>query len=78
MHTINLVGKAHIIQVDCESIVVRNGKKHSHSKVSCNYLGSPTQADHNSRRLQYSRVLFILFSCFSCGIFGKPLVTSNV
>ena len=51
-----------------------NGKKHSHNKVSYNYLGSPTQADHNSRRSQYSHVLTrILFSCFSPGKFEKTL-----
>ena len=45
MHTINLVGKGCIMQVDCEStlgtavfenIVIRNEKKHSHSKFSYN------------------------------------------
>ena len=39
-----------------ENTVVRNRKKHNHNKVSYNYLGSPTQADHNSRRSQYSLV----------------------
>ena len=39
-----------------ENIVVRNGKKRNHNKVSYNYLGYPTQADHNSRRSQYSLV----------------------
>ena len=43
MHTIKLVEKAYIMQVDCESvlgtavlenIVIINGKKHSHNKVS--------------------------------------------
>ena len=37
--------------------VVRSGKKHNHNKVSYNYLGSSTQADHNSRRSQYSLVI---------------------
>ena len=32
----------------------RNGKKHSRNKFSYNYVGSPTQADHNSWRSQYS------------------------
>ena len=31
-------------------------RKHSHSKVSYDYPGSPTQADHISRRSQYSHV----------------------
>ena len=31
-----------------EDIDRRNGKKHSHNKFSYNYVGSPTQADHNS------------------------------
>ena len=26
----------------------RNGKKYSHNKFPYNYMGSPTQADHNS------------------------------
>ena len=39
-----------------ENIVVRNRKKNDHNKVFYNYLGSPTQADHNSRRSQYSLV----------------------
>ena len=30
-----------------ENMVIRNGKKHSCSKVSNNYLGSLTQEDHN-------------------------------
>ena len=47
------------------NIVIINGKNHSQNNVSYNYLGSPTQADHNSRRSQYSHVFFILFSCFS-------------
>ena len=57
-----------------ENIVIRNGKKHSNNKVSYNYLGSPTQAHHNSRRSQHSHAFFILFSCFSCGKFEKTLV----
>ena len=59
-----------------ENTVVRYGKKHSHNKVSCNFLGSPTQADHNSRRPQYSHVFFILFICFSCAVENsrKPLL----
>ena len=28
-------------------MVIRNGKKHSHDKVSYNYLRYPIQADHN-------------------------------
>ena len=48
------------------------------NKVSYNYLGSPTQAGHNSRRSHYSHVFFILFSCFNCGTFEKTLVTCNV
>ena len=31
-----------------ENTFVRNGKKHSHNKISYNYLGCPTQADQNS------------------------------
>ena len=58
-----------------ENIVIRNGKKYSYNKFSYNYVLSPTQADHNSRRLQYSHVFFILFSCFSCWKFEKTLVT---
>ena len=64
MHNVNLVGKAYTMLVDYENTVlkelqysktvVRNGKKHSHNKVSDNYLGSLTQADHNSRRSQYA------------------------
>ena len=57
---------------------VKNGNKHSYNNVSYNYFGSPTQVDHNSRRSQYLRVFFILFSCFSCGKLGKILVTCNV
>ena len=30
-----------------ENIVVRNGKKYGCNKGSYNYLGSPTQEDHN-------------------------------
>ena len=88
MHTINLVEKAYIILADykatlrtavLENIVIRNGKKHNHNKVSYNYFGSPTQADHNSRRSKYSPVFFILFSCFGCGKFEKTLfITGNV
>ena len=40
-----------------QNIVVRSGEKHNHNKVSYNYLGSSTQADHNSRRSQYSLVI---------------------
>ena len=36
-----------------ENTVVRKGKKHSYNKISYNSLGSPTQADQNSRRSQY-------------------------
>ena len=61
-----------------DNMVIRNRKKDSHNKVSYSYLGSPTQADHNSRRSQYSHVFFILFSCFSCGKFEKTLFTCNV
>ena len=32
----------------------RNEKKYSHTKFSYNYMGSPTQADHNSWIPQYS------------------------
>ena len=31
-----------------EDIDIRNGKKRSHNKFFYNYVGSPTQADHNS------------------------------
>ena len=41
-----------------ENIAVRTRKKHSHIKVSYNYLEYPTQLDHNSRRSQYSHVFF--------------------
>ena len=61
-----------------ENIAVKNRKKHSYNKVSYNYPGSLIQADHNSRRLQYSNVLFVLFSCFGWRKFEKTLVTSNV
>ena len=83
MYIINLVEKAHIMQVDyettlgttvLENIVIRNGMKLNHSKVSHNYLGSPTQADHNSRRSKYSHASYILFSCISFGKFEKTLV----
>ena len=60
---LNLVEKAYIIYVGyettlgatvLENLVIRNGKEHSHNKVSDNYLGSPTEADHhNSRRSQH-------------------------
>ena len=55
-----------------ENIIVRNGKKYGCNKVSYNYLGSPTQEDHNIH------TFFILFSCFSWGKFRKTLVPSNV
>ena len=57
-----------------KNIVIKNGKKHNHNKISFNYLGPPTQADLNSRRSQYSHVFFTLFSCFSCGKFENPLL----
>ena len=56
---LNLVEKAYIICVGYETtlgetvlknLVIRNGKEHSHNKVSDNYLGSPTQADHHNPR----------------------------
>ena len=52
-------------------------RKYRHNKDSYNYIGFPTQADHYSRRSKYSHVLFILFSCFSCGKFEKNLATCN-
>ena len=61
-----------------ENTIVRNGKIHSHNKVSYNYLRSPTQADHNAWRPQYSHVFFVMVSYFSCGKFEKSLVTCNV
>ena len=61
-----------------ENIVSRNGKKHYDVTFSYNYVGSSTQADHVSWRLQYSHVFFILLSCFSCGKFEKTLVTCNI
>ena len=61
-----------------ENKVVINEKKHSHNKISNNYFGSPTPADNNSRRSQYSHLFFILFSYSSWGKFEKTLVTSNV
>ena len=39
---------------------------------------SDFQLKHYSRRSKYSHVLFILFSCFSCGKFEKNLATCNV
>ena len=54
-----------------ENIVIRNGKKHGHNKVSYDYLACPTQVDHSSIRSQYSHVFFILLSCFSCEKFEK-------
>ena len=63
---------------NCCDIVVRNGKKDSHNKVSYDYLRSPIQAYPNSWRSQYSHVFFILFSPFSWGKFEKTFVTSNV
>ena len=42
-----------------ENILIKNGKKHSHNKVSYNYLRPPTQADHNLRSSQYSHVFYI-------------------
>ena len=59
------------------TIFTRNGKKYSHNNhntVFYNYLRSPTQADHSSRRSQYSHVFSILLSCFNCGKFKKTLV----
>ena len=56
---LNLVEKAYIICVGygttlgetvLKNLVIRNGKEHSHNKVSDNYLGSPTQADHHNSR----------------------------
>ena len=44
-----------------ENIAVKIGKKHSHNKVSYNYLGCTIQADHYSRRSQYLHIFFILF-----------------
>ena len=83
-----MLEKAYIMYVDykttveatvqLENIVVRNGKNHSHNKVSWNYLGSSTQVDYNLRRSQYSHVFFILLSRFSCRKFEKTLVTCNV
>ena len=87
MHTMNLVRKAKVGKycsetilgtAVLENIVIRNEKKHSHHKVSYTYLGSPTQADHNSRRSQYLHVFFILFSCYSRGKLEKTLVTCNI
>ena len=87
MHTMNLVRKAKVGK-SCsetilgtavlENIVIRNEKKHSHHKVSYTYLGSPTQADHNSRRSQYLHAFFILFSCYSRGKLEKTLVTFSI
>ena len=54
-----------------ENMVIRNGKNHSHNKISYNYLIFPTQANHSSGR---SQVFFFLFSCFSCGKLEKALV----
>ena len=48
-----------------ENIVVRSWKKHSRNKVSYKYLGSPIQADPNTRRSQYSHVFFILLTVFT-------------
>ena len=42
-----------IITIILKNIVLRNGKKESHNKVSCNYLESPTHAYRNSRKSQY-------------------------
>ena len=62
-----------------ENIAIRKEKKHSHNKVSYNYLGYATQADLNSNRLQYSHIFFILFCWFFiCGKFESALVTCNV
>ena len=54
MHTINLVVILHVSWLQTilgttvlENMVIRNGKKHSCSKVSNNYLESLTQEDHN-------------------------------
>ena len=57
---------------------IKKMRKYRHNKDSYNYIGFPTQADHYSRRSKYSHVLFILFSCFSCGKFEKNLATCNV
>ena len=61
-----------------EDIFIRNRKKHSHNKVSYNYLQSPIQADHNSSWSQYSYVFFFSFSCFSREKFEKTLINSYV
>ena len=47
----------------------------SRNKVSDNYVGSPTQADCNSRN--HNIHTYFLFSCFSCGKVEKTLVTLN-
>ena len=50
-----------------------NCKKHCHNEFSCNDLGSPTQADHISRRSQNLHVFLILFSCLAAESSIKPL-----
>ena len=61
MHTIDFIGKAYIMYVDfetilgttvLENIVIRNGKKHSPSKVSCNQFAK----SHSMRAIHASLV----------------------
>ena len=59
-----------------ENIVRRNEKKSCQKKFSYNYVGSPTSADYNSWRSQYSYVFLftLMLSYFSWGKFGKTLL----
>ena len=57
-----------------KNIVVKNGKKHGHNKVSYNYLGSPTQVYHNSRN--HNIHTYSLFCLISLAVenLRKPLL----
>ena len=63
MHTIILLEKYTLCKLitELENIAVRNEKKDSRNKVSYNYLESPVQTYHNSRRSQYLYEFFVLF-----------------
>ena len=43
-----------------ENIVIRNGKKYNHNKVSYNYLGSTTQADHFKKNKIFALILYFV------------------